>query len=231
MKKIIITLICLLLLTGCDATYNIEIDNNNIKESTDVYFKQHDYNFEAKVLNSNVKCYSSVDLMIKDKMNNNYSAFDGELKDKFFYNKNILNNNIGKGININYVFNYDNYNNSSMLNRCSNNIDYINNKKFIGLSVELSDSCFIDDYGPYIDNLVINVKSDLNLAETNADEINNNNYRWYLKGTDRNKNIQIVMYKNIDNNIGSNVVIFLFGFIIFIGLFYVIFKSSNKKKK
>ena len=100
MKKILFILITCLLLTGCTVNYNLEINDNNFKET-----------ITGSVLNKELDTNNSTSI-------NNYSFLLNEEQPSFYKNENIFYNKTtnkaqdGIDFDYNYIFNENNFNNS-----------------------------------------------------------------------------------------------------------------------
>lgn len=232
MKKKVLFIICMFLLTGCDAVYNLEIDNFKVNESTNIYFNESDYNHESYVIFSDDKRVSNIDELIDNSINEDYLAFTGGLNDKEYYNKKRLSDDDGKGINLNYSYKYDNYINSSLLNSCGKDVSFINDNKTLSLSVEFLPSCFMAENGTYLNNLTVNIKTNLKVSENNADTIDGNIYSWIINDDNYyDKNIKIVMKKskNIVSSTDYSILFIVLFLILIIIVFLMLFKFLKKK--
>ena len=124
MKKILFILITCLLLTGCTVNYNLEINDNNFKET-----------ITGSVLNKELDTNNSTSI-------NNYSFLLNEEQPSFYKNENIFynktTNNTQEGIDFdfNYTFNENNFNNSRIINECFDNhiYEYKDNKYYLVVS-------------------------------------------------------------------------------------------------
>lgn len=229
MKKNILVIICIFLLTGCNITYNLEIDENKLTESTNFYFSESDFNFESYIQDVEIKHFSSIDDFVDSVIDEDYKAFDGNFSNEL-YAKKILNNETGKGMNLKYVYNYDNYGKSNLLSYCGENIKYDNGEN---ISIDINDlsSCFMTDYGPWVDKISIKIKTNLKVSENNADKVKDNIYTWVARHDNYyNKSLKIVMQKNNRSeektflNVGNMMIFVIFLlFIVFLGFIIYIF--------
>lgn len=173
MKKIrLIILLSFIFLTGCTATYDIEISNSTIKEKLTV---NNDTNNDAK-------SFSSTYAIPKEDKKYNYQ--DNGTSSTFSYN-----------------FNFDNYIDSYMVNSCYDGFHFYKEKDYYVLQTDSEFRCYplqIGDHG-YInyDNLKINIKLDgYDVIENNAEEITDNTYSWNLNKNNYKKSILIKFKKN-----------------------------------
>lgn len=215
--------------TGCDATYNINIDDK-IEEVTNFYFEESDYNYDTYYVDygdDNLSNYSNIDEFVDSIFNKDYLAFDQNFNDQELYNAQRNND----GISLNYTYKYDDFDKSSILNYCGDIVDYNNIGGLVKIDVDDFSNCFMSDYGPHLNNLTVNIKTDLKVTDNNADKVKGNTYTWTFDSNDfYDKSIKIVMQKNNRSKKmnflnGSNMVIFIFFllFVIFLGFMIYIF--------
>ena len=204
MKKYLIIIIFLLLLTGCDVTYNITVDNN-IEELTNFYFEESDYNYDTYYDDyggDNLPSYSNINEFVDSIFNKNYLAFDGNFNNQELYNVQRINN----GISLNYSYKYENFDKSSILNYCGDIVEYQAVNDIVNISVIDFSNCFLQVYGSHLNNLTINVKSDLKVLENNADEVNGNVYTWKMSKVNfYDKKLNIKIKKDIVSNKKSTI--------------------------
>ena len=230
MRRIIIFIFCLFLLTGCDVVYNIDIDNNDINESTNIYFAENDYNYESYYPYGNAKRFSSAEELVEKTISSDYKAFDSDYNNKELYKMERVNDEIGEGVNFKYTYKYNNIKYSSLINYCGQDVKYINNNDSVSLNVDNLSLCVAADYGPRLNNLTVNIKTDLKVTDNNADKVKGNRYTWTFDSNDfYDKSIKIVMQKNKNlnssvNSIGKIVIIILMLLVISIIIYKIIRK-------
>ena len=215
MKKNIIMLLSILLLTGCTVNYNLEIDDNILKEKiTGTVTKE-----ESKQ-NSKATDISTIYSIINEEQKPIYNKEE-------IYQKSLKDN----GNNIDYTFSY-NYNiedfvNSTIINTCFENheIEQLDNYYSIRLSGNF--------YCLYSKKINIAVTSNLKVASNNADKIKDNTYIWTI---DKNTtDIELVVDKDtpytkpIKRGISSTFRIVCFIVLVVLSsLANVIHKSESK---
>lgn len=183
MKKILFILITCLLLTGCTVNYNLEINDNNFKET-----------ITGSVLNKELDTNNSTSI-------NNYSFLLNEEQPSFYKNENIFynktTNNAQDGIDFdfNYTFNENNFNNSRIINECFDNhvYEYKDNKYYLVVSGKFNCN--------YSETTNINITTDYNVTANNAQTIKNNTYTWTI---DENNKDNIYFFITIDKTNKSN---------------------------
>lgn len=183
MKKILFILITCLLLTGCTVNYNLEINDNNFKET-----------ITGSVLNKELDTNNSTSI-------NNYSFLLNEEQPSFYKNENIFynktTNNTQEGIDFdfNYTFNENNFNNSRIINECFDNhiYEYKDNKYYLVVSGKFNCN--------YSETTNINITTDYNVTSNNAQKIKNNTYTWTI---DENNKDNIYFFITINKTNKSN---------------------------
>lgn len=214
-KKILLLIIILFSLTGCTVEYNVEINTNSIKEDNIVYIN-----------NSNKD-------NIKQKVEELVNNYTGPTNSLGMYEQTIVekNNNFGMSYKKEYS-DIEDYNNSLSFSLCYDNYKLIKEKEKIIISTSERFNCF-NKYKE-LDNVTINIKSNLDVLSSNADVINDNIYTWHInKENASNKNINIVFKPNTESNkqgkIISAFVLVLLSFIIF-GIIILLIRLISKRK-
>ena len=217
MKRIIVVLISLLLLTGCTIDYNLVIDKDSIKETITGTASKEEY--EVREEDSGLNLFYTY---INDDINPLISG-DG------LYTKDI--NEIDNGINYKYDFIYkNNYDKSKIINACFENSNVKETDTYY--SIELSG----EFYCLYSDKININVISNYVVLENNAKEVNGNKYSWVIDDSS-NVNIFLNISKEIKYEEPSKTKFIstfqLVGLIIFAvltGITYFLYRKKNSGK-
>ena len=217
MKRIIVVLISLLLLTGCTIDYNLVIDKDSIKETITGTASKEEY--EVREEDSGLNLFYTY---INDDINPLISG-DG------LYTKDI--NEIDNGINYKYDFIYkNNYDKSKIINSCFENSNVKETDTYY--SIELSG----EFYCLYSDKININVISNYAVLENNAKEVNGNKYSWVIDDSS-NVNIFLNISKEIKYEESSKTKFIstfqLVGLIIFVvltGITYFLYRKKNSGK-
>lgn len=231
MKKKVLFIICLFLLTGCDVVYNLDVKDIDRIESIKFNLKESDNVPVNENVDGDVDYLSDNLKMLTDTYyNEDYNSLNNDSTDKYFYEKKRNNDN---SFSLNYIFNNNNYSFSNALNYCFENISVDDNEKYLIFDFKNSSVCFEQDIYDRLDKVTINIKTDYDVVSNNADEVNKNTYSWILSKKDIEKEIYIKMKKNKNADIGVWAIIlfsiFIVGLIVFaVYYFRGKFISSNE---
>ena len=177
MKKIIFLLLICLLLTGCTVNYNLDINDNNFKET-----------LTGNVLNAELNNNDNTDInMFSYLITGDQPAF--YKNDNIFFNKTTNNTANGIDFDYNYTFNEYNFNNSRIINECFDNhvYEYKDNTYYLVVSGKFRCN--------YSKTTNINITTDYNVTSNNAQTIKNNTYTWTI---DENNKDNIYFFITID---------------------------------
>lgn len=214
-KRIIVLLFGVLLLTGCTADYNLEIDNNLLKEEITGMVSKNELN------ENNSEAPNTVSSLINEEQ---YPfANSNEIYDKKL-------NEDGNNINYKYSFNYDmtNFDKSSLINTCFENHEIVDLGNYY--SIKLSG----EFYCLYAKNINVNVTSNLNVISNNAKKVKDNTYTWVInKDT---TNIEFVVDKTkpfTKNNKKGSSTFRIISFVILMvlsGITYLLYKKKSNNE-
>ena len=197
--KIFLLIICLMLLSACNATYNIEINKN--KESNEsIVIKNIDDYYSKQDIDS------AINKSFPDSSNINYNIEGNNL---------IINRKLSKYYNLNHNYTID---------KEFGDISILENK--ISLKPNYDKCIFLfSDGGEYIsdDKIEINLTIPFKISKNNADKINGNTYTWIYSINDCNKEAYIEFK---ESNVFAYILI-LIGIII-IGVCIFIKKRKNR---
>ncbi len=214
-KRIIVLLFGVLLLTGCTADYNLEIDNNLLKEEITGMVSKNELN------ENNSEAPNTVSSLINEKQYpfaNSTEIYDKKL------------NEDGNNINYKYSFNYDmtNFDKSSLINTCFENHEIVDLGNYY--SIKLSG----EFYCLYAKNINVNVTSNLNVISNNAKKVKDNTYTWVInKDT---TNIEFVVDKTkpfTKNNKKGSSTFRIISFVILMvlsGITYLLYKKKSNNE-
>lgn len=238
-KKILFLLILLFMTTGCNANYDIEIYNNQVKE------KMEFVNTDNTSWDSEVQYGLSYRELLNASYRYPYPVFSSTVVDEddtikldgIEYYKNTLieeNNKLGQRLEYNQ-FTLDNFSDSSLVKKCYQYFNIIEKDDVIVLSTSLENKCF-KEY-PLLDTITVNLKTNHKVVSNNADITNGYHYTWNLtKENQEDAAISITIKKdeyifNYENEFVKKIIyitIFI-GIILSVsGITYLYFKSKRK---
>ena len=177
MKKIILTIL-LLIICGCSANYNLVIDGNYISEDVLItipksVISKEDLEKQAPAKKSVYRDYISYyDRKTSDDASNYYLSYS-------------FNHAINK------------YIDSSILRACysSRNVSVTDNT--IEIETSGNFNCIYRDDGVKIDEVLVNIKTELKVVSNNADKVDGNTYTWvFNKQNYKKKGISIKLDKS-----------------------------------
>ena len=172
MKKIILLISLVFLLTGCKATYDISFDENKINESIKIY-----------TTNTNIENATKETIdKVSEELYNFEFGYD-------YYEKENYHEGNNTGYNYTYGFRYNDYNMYTQLHKCYDDFNY-QNGDYLTLSTSDEFTCF--NYYPEIEEITINITSKYVITSSNADEINGNTSTWIIN---KDKPIEIKINK------------------------------------
>lgn len=223
MRKIkIIILICsIFLVSGCSVEYNLTIDESTMEEDINAIF---DKATESEIANRMEKIRRT-----------SYYNLDTRENEYYTFKKSEDENNII--LNYNYIYTSNNLYKSEAASRCYYKRIVNVTEDYITIDTDDQVSCFYKDGEKQIDNIIVNIKTDLPVVSNNADSIENNNYIWYINDNNyTNKPISIKIKKERNEesfNFNNFSLIIVVATIIILGLiiFFIIRVKHKKNNK
>lgn len=219
MKKILLLIITILLLSGCTVEYNVNFTKDLASENI--------------ILNGVTDEIFPVEAYINEQGSSEEPI---EIEGVEYYD--ITKN--ANSINLNYNFPIDRYTESTGVNTCYKNVS-INkmNDGTYNLMTNNYNSCI--NYYPELEQITINLNftNDFNITRNNADKVNGNTYTWIIdRNNYANKGMEISYILKEDgeeqeptNKIDSkyNVLIILGSFLVLSIIIGIVIKVKNKK--
>ena len=238
MKKCILVCVCLFLMTGCSATYNVSIDDDKINETTsflgssDNYSDENKYEFEMYLNDPFPQSKNNSIVGIED-----YSVLN-KIK---LYNTEDLSNGNNFGLKVSGLFDKDlSISDSAVIFTAAPNAKI--NVDNDNIKVYIPDFTYLFEKYSSLDNLTINVKLNAyKMFENNADSVKDNTYTWEINRSNyKSKNIKFTVQKSMrgfvlnftKNNYYFSIGVFLLVTLI-IGLliyYFVRLKSASNNE-
>jgi flagellar basal body-associated protein FliL len=224
MKKIILVLFVLILLSGCTSTSNVIVSEEG-KVTEEVILSENKSNFPS-------------DSYVKNMIDNYLQLYEEDMEGYNYEDisdKNYLKVRLSKKFD--NICSY--FNDSSFVKKALSNVSCkkVNNTYEIKADVN-SLSCEGDCLeGPLVDNIDFFLKLPNSAILENADEVENNTYAWHISGNDLNNINLIINNPNIEkvhNKQESNkniyIIIGVIIFIIILILLFIIYLVKKYKK-
>lgn len=215
MKKILLLIICLFCLTGCTLNYEINFGYTMIEEHINATMDGNIYEIASSIDGDGF-------YLEKEIVEGNIPSIKG-FKD--FYTRKIKVKNNSSVVDLDYIYKYDEYENSYLLTRCFEKTYVKNTDDYLYVSLGGNFKCFKED------DIQIKVSSMYDVVKHNANKVEDNYYIWDIKLADDENKVEFYISKEItekENNKVSGwkiVIIILFGII---GLFIYINKRKIK---
>ncbi len=210
--KILFLSLCILAFSGCSATYDLTIDKNNITE--DVFVTV------PKIANQ-TNSYNNLQIPITQ-----------NTEEKTFYNYELLDNNTNYELHFNYKHTYQSFQNSYFVTRCYQNVNLLEEEDKLTLNTSNEFLCLNLEDGAVVDNVQLRIKTNLDVIQSNADEVNENTYIWNITNDNyQNKPVNIEIQKGItiiDENTPIALYVAIGIAIILIILIFLFIKSKRK---
>lgn len=184
MKKGLFLLIGLLLLSGCTMDYNLVINEKTFNEEIIIS--------ENNTSNWNKICEDGGDFTYKERINllERYpvSVYENAALDPYdpnievdgveYYNKEIIDNSDTYGLKMNTSGGISNINDLNSLSYCYDIAQVINNKDEYVISTSFKNHCF--EMYPLLEELNINITTDMKVTSNNADMVSGDTYTWTI---------------------------------------------------
>ena len=206
MKKKLLSLAMIIFLSGCTINYNLNISNDNFEETI---------NATIPKTNKNLINY--------------YTENNEFIGENIVYEKTIKDSGINKVFSYSHVYSYKEFQNR--LNPCFSNSKISEENGYYSIYAN-GFTCFAN-FDVQADKYTINIKTDYNVINQNADKKSGNTYTWnFKKDNFKNKSIIFQYTKNnkpLKLDYKSIIISLVVAIIIFSGLvFYEVSKNRQK---
>ncbi len=220
--KMLILFLVLLLSTGCSVEYNLTIDELNAIEDFSLYVENN----------------SSNTAMINDMyQRQTESYFNQDTEDSEYYEVKKGLTRDKKNLFLNFKYNYPlkKLQNSNAISECFYNKSVTKDQEYITLNTSEGFDCIYKDTDLQIENLTINIKTNLKVVESNSDKTKKNTYTWNInKNNYQDKNIYMkIRYKeeNKKKSILNEYLVIPIVLLVTIALIFIAFKFRTKNRK
>ena len=239
-KKIFILTFLLLCTTGCNADYDIEIYNNQVKEN--MQFVELD----SSIWDNEIQYGLSYRNLLETSINYPYPAFNDAVVDEDdtikldgieYYDNTLISDNIKLGQRLKYdKFTLENFNQSSIVRKCYQYFSIKEEKDNIIISTSLENLCF-NEY-PILDGITINLKTNHKVVSSNASSVKGYHYTWNINRENKDDAAILITLKkddyifNYENEVVKKIIYFIIiiGIILSVsGICYFYFRKKNKR--
>lgn len=247
-KKKLLILLSILLLTGCQAEYNVMIDENTVKEELLIY--ETNMSKWSTIQGNNILTYEQYQQTYKDAPigvfynDQNIDAEIGFNPDRKYYTINSIDDNNKKGLIFTNDFGINNYVDSYIVRNCFKHVNILNQSDTISISTDDELSCM--NYMDGIDKIIVNIKTNYEVLDTNATSVSDKTYTWVItKNNYTNSNIYMKINKLVKNNSSNNtkndthisnfqlmyaLIVVVFLLVVFL-IYRILKKNSEEKNK
>lgn len=217
MKKKVLFILFICLLTGCSANYTLNINNESFKETINI-------NVDKKQITNT---HDAENILYLEQ--NEIPVFKN---DQLTYYRKTINKN-GSKINANLYFEYKGkeFENSRVIQECFSNNIFLETENSYYIKLYGDFNCnFVENY-----NLSLNIVTNNKVLKNNADNIYKNKYTWNINvGNDSEKVIEFQVSKKVDDlkengSFLSMGIILIISFLILSIITWVIFKKIMLK--
>ena len=219
MKRKFFLLILVLLLSGCSATYKLEIKDDDFKEDISISMESSE--------KSNISYF---------KNNKFYAIMDGA-SDFREYNKKVSNNQTESIAEFSYKYDGLEFSSSTILSSCFNAYNVVSQDDYYIISTSEGIRCATEENNVLLDSIKVIIKTNHVVKKSNANYVNGHEYSWEFNKDDYEKgNIYIKLYKdkyvfNYNNEFTIKLMIVL-GIIIVVAIsIFIIIKKVRKARQ
>lgn len=213
MKKKIVLLLSIILLTGCTINYDLDITDGGINETINGKVSKEKVLDDKNEYNMNIYYYL---------LNNDQPALTNS---DDLYTTNIKENKKTYDYTASYTYqNLDDLSSSRIINNCFENSSVIDEEDYYSISLSG------DFYCLYSDKVKVSIHSDYAIISSNADKTNNNTYTWTLE--EDKTDIELILSKDIkyqksETKTSSIRIISFIILIILVTITYLLYKKKN----
>ena len=224
-KRLILLCICLCMLTGCgqasDVQYDLNIENDLVNENLSFSLARDEVE-ESVIQNfSEHKIPASMDSNVDIYYNYSMNVNDDYYRLNYSYQRNLVD-----------------LPNSFFAGECYQEISVTNDEDLITLNSSNEFLCLELEDGVSVDNVEINITTDLRVTRQNADEVNGNTYTWNVDITNYdNTPIDITLKRNnsvsiedVEVNEASYLSFIIFGSIALVLIIITAIAYFKRKK-
>ena len=180
--KVFIYISLLFLLTGCTAEVNIDLKESGLTESITIVDRE---GAKEEILG---KYRQHVSAYYQDVVSDDMP--DEVLKGFSYYTRSTKELNDGYAITYYKKFDFDEYNNATSFKSAfrSGAVEYSNEEGVIDIYTDSNGLLVFDTY-PSLNSVKINITTELEVLDNNADQVEGNTYSWIINRENKERNI------------------------------------------
>jgi len=241
MKKILILISLIIILTGCEAIYTIEINGNEFRETLEINNRQratwgtgNDISYE-ELIRTNARFYLPTDFRL------DFSDLSEYIEGINYYDIELIDTQDNLGLRYDNVFNGINeYRNSTI---ALNHFSYFDIRRTNDVVyITSGNNNFSFNIHEHLNRFTVRILTDWEILEHNADEVINNVLYWHFTRENyQGREISVQLNENLDQgpglwqtdadgNFGANTLIMIYAFLLGIGFIIAIFIYIKIKK-
>jgi len=198
-KKIIILLGLVVILSGCSAKVNINIDKNKINESVSITALADDDTTKGMIYEGFREYYPvyAQDTIID-------TMPDEKVSGTKYYERTVTDLGTGYIFTYTYEFDFSKYQLARTVKNAYKSVDIVNDKEenTILVTTDNGGMLYFDNY-PDLDSVTVNIESKYKMLENNADEVNDGVYTWNLTKSNQ-KNIYLLLDTSEENETNTD---------------------------
>ena len=220
-RKFLLLIISVFLLSGCSAEYNLTINEDTMEEDINAIFdkaRESEYASNMEQIRRTA-----------------YYNFDTRENEYYTFNKDEDENNII--LNYKYRYTDNNLYKSEAFSRCYYKRIVNVTDDLITINTDKQVACLYKDGNREIDDITVNIRTDLTVLENNADKVNGKVYTWYINDQNyTNKPIYIKIEKeryqeSFASQVISIIIIILIVAVIGIMIYFAALRKRKKNNK
>lgn len=189
MKKIILLLGICIFLTGCTVDYSLDFSGENINEEIIVKVDGDVYEIEKNISDESDGFYIEKELVD--------SNIPGVIGNEDYHEKTIDVKDGKSTATFKYTYNYDNFNDSYIINRCFENVVMFEEEDYYYISLSGAFTCSEEN------DVNIKVTTDRVVMKHNADKEEDGTYYWTISASDEENDITFQMSNELKENVKS----------------------------
>ena len=222
MRKRLIMIIVLLILSGCSNEYNLTIENGKFKEEINIVIpKSMHQKYDSVEGEKNPETYVEEDDQLTPFLNNEQYAV-GNKK----YNKKVTEDNDNYYVDLSYDYTPEEFENGRVLSGCFEDVKYEYNDDYYLINLSGRFYCL---YGK---ETVINIKTSNIVEDNNSNKVKGDTYTWTINNDNVNDvDISIKVLKKTKVEKYTLIILIVASVVALISLSLFIYQKITNRKK